>query len=92
MCENSYWSIALLTVHNFISSQVWVIEKVLNFIYDNPDNSIVKFLKDTGDVSTVSKTVGKKFGLFNIKEAASEIDSLAFIDTKSVQKSIKKTI
>jgi len=65
-------------------------KKVLNFIYDNPDNSIVKFLKDTGDVSTVSKTVGKKFGLFNIKEAASEIDSLAFIDTKSVQKSIKK--
>lgn len=64
--------------------------KVLNFIYDNPDNPIVKFLKDTGDVSTVSKVTGKKFGLFNIKQATDEIDSLAFINTKSVQKSIKK--
>ncbi len=64
--------------------------KVLNFIYDNPDNPVVKFLKDTGDVSTVSKVTGKKFGLFNIKQATDEIDSLAFINTKSVQKSIKK--
>ncbi len=64
--------------------------KVLNFIYDNPDNPIVKFLKNTGDVSTVSKNVGKKFGLFNIKQATDEIDSLAFIDTKSVQKNIKR--
>lgn len=64
--------------------------QLLNFIYDNPDNAVVKFLKDAGDVSTVSKVTGKKFGMFDIKQATDEIDSLAFIDTKSVQKSIKK--
>ncbi len=65
-------------------------KKLLNFIYDNPDNPVVKFLKETGDVSTVKKTAGKKFGIFNVKEATSEIDSLAFIDTKSIKKSINK--
>lgn len=73
-----------------IGKDAAVDNKLLNFIYDNPDNPIVKFIKDTGDVSTVSKTIGKKFGLFNIKQATDEIDSLAFIDTKSIQKSIKK--
>lgn len=63
---------------------------ILNFIYDNPDNPIVKFLKDIGDVATVKEVVGKKFGLFNIKQATDEIDSLAHIDTKAVQSSIKK--
>ena len=63
---------------------------ILNFIYDNPDNPIVKFLKDIGDVATVKETVGKKFGLFNIKQATDEIDSLAYMDTKAIQGSIKK--
>jgi len=65
-------------------------KNVLNFIYDNPDNPVVKFLKDIGDVSTVKETVGKKFGLFNIKRATDEIDSLAHIDMSSVQGNIKK--
>jgi len=64
--------------------------KLLNFIYDNPDNAVVKFLKETGDVATVKKAVGKKFGLFTIKKATDEIDSLAYIDTKSIAKSIGK--
>lgn len=65
-------------------------KKLLNFIYDNPDNPVVKFLKDTGDVATVSEITGKKFGLFNIKKATDEIDSLSFINTKAVGKNIKK--
>lgn len=73
-----------------IGKDAAVDNKLLNFIYDNPDNAIVKFLKDTGDVPTVSNIVGKKFGLFNIKQATDEIDSLGFINTKSVQGSIKK--
>lgn len=51
--------------------------KILNFVYDNPDNPIVKFLKDAGDVQTVKGT-------------ADEINSLAYIDMKSIQKNIKK--
>lgn len=52
-------------------------KKVLNFIYDNPENPIVKFLKDAGDVQTM-------------KGSKDEINSLAFIDLKSVNKNIKK--
>ena len=63
---------------------------ILNFIYDNPDNPVVKFLKDIGDVATVKETIGKKFGLFNIKQATDEIDSLAYMDTKAIQSSIEK--
>ncbi len=47
-------------------------------------------MKDTGDVPTVSEVVGKKLGMFDIKQATDEIDSLGFINTKSVQGSIKK--
>ncbi len=65
-------------------------KNMLNFIYDNPENPVVKFLKDIGDVATVKETVGKKFGLFNVKKATDEIDSLAHIDTGAVQSSIKK--
>ena len=65
-------------------------KKLLNFIYDNPDNPVVKFLKETGDVATVKKTTGKKFGIFNVKEATAEIDSLAFIDMKAIKKSVNK--
>ncbi len=66
-------------------------KKLLNFIYDNPDNPIVKFLKDAGDVATVSEVTGKKkFGIFNVKKATDEIDSLSFIDTKAIGKNIKK--
>ena len=73
-----------------IGKDAAVDNKLLNFIYDNPDNAIVKFLKDTGDVPTVSEVVGKKLGMFDIKQATDEIDSLGFINTKSVQGSIKK--
>ncbi len=73
-----------------LGSDAAVDKQVLNFIYDNPDNPIVKFLKDIGDVATIKETVGKKFGLFNIKQATDEIDSLAHIDTGAVQGSIKK--
>ena len=50
----------------------------------------MKFLKDIGDVATVKETIGKKFGLFNIKQATDEIDSLAYMDTKAIQSSIEK--
>ncbi len=73
-----------------LGSDVDVDKNMLNFIYDNPENPIVKFLKDIGDVATVKENVGKRFGLFNIKQATDEIDSLAHIDTGSVQSSVKK--
>lgn len=51
-------------------------KKLIDFIYENPKNAVVKFLKDTGDVSTIKGT--------------DEIDALSYIDTKTIKKNLSK--
>jgi hypothetical protein len=57
----------------------------LDFVWDNADNTVVKMLKQSGEVPTVKKTVGKILGFIPKKEATQEIDALKFMDAKSIK-------
>lgn len=63
-------------------------KKVVDFIYNNPDNMVVQMLKTSGDVQTITKPGKKILGFIPTKIATQEIDPLAFIDTGKIRKTV----
>lgn len=65
-------------------------KELLNYIYDNSQDTVVKLLKESGDVKTLKQTVKKRFGFIPVKKATDNINSLAYIDSKNVRGTIEK--